>query len=82
MREQIIFKTMTKNWHTVNRRNVSQFQTAGPAIRNALAPTVERRTGGTRRWLNDEERRTLRVMNRSTRHVGQSSEQSEVFWLP
>jgi len=23
MREQIIFKTMTKNWQTVNRRNVS-----------------------------------------------------------
>jgi len=24
MREQIIFKTMTKNWQTVSRRNVSE----------------------------------------------------------
>jgi len=31
------------------------FQRAGPATGNALAPTVERRTGGTRRWLDDEE---------------------------
>jgi len=32
------------------------FQRAGPATRNTLAPRVERRTGGTRRWLDDEER--------------------------
>jgi len=32
------------------------FQRAGPSTRNALAPTVERWTGGTRRWLDDEER--------------------------
>jgi len=31
------------------------FQRAGPATENALAPTVERRTGGTRRWLDDED---------------------------
>jgi len=32
------------------------FQRAGPATGNTLAPTVERRTGGTRRWMDDDER--------------------------
>jgi len=32
------------------------FQRAGLATGNALAATVERRTGRTRRWLDDEER--------------------------
>jgi len=31
------------------------FQRAGSATVNTLAPTVERRTGGTRRWLDDAE---------------------------
>jgi len=50
MREQIIVKTMTKNWQTVNR------QRAGPPTGNAFAPIVERRSGGMRRGLDDEER--------------------------
>jgi len=32
------------------------FQRAGLATGNALAPTVEQGTGGTRRWLDDEDR--------------------------
>jgi len=37
------------------------FQRAGPSTGNALAPTVERRTGQMRRWLDDGEQRDDRL---------------------
>jgi len=59
MKEQIILR----RWRKTGRLSIDVmsagklFQRAGLATGNALAPTVERRTGGTRRWLDDEERR-------------------------
>jgi len=45
-------------------------QRAGPAPGNAFAPTVERRTGGTRRWLYDEERSDDRLSMSDSRVNG------------
>jgi len=70
MREQIIFKTMMKNRQTVNRRNVSRQTVPKSWPGHRKRPCVERRTGGTRRWLDDEERSDDRLSTSDSRVNG------------
>jgi len=77
MREQIIFKTMTKNWQAVNRRNFS-----GQTVPKSWSGHRKRPCTNSRatNWRDEKMVGWWRTEWWSTRHVGQPSERSEVFW--
>jgi len=77
MREQIMFKTMTKNWQTVNRRNVR-----GQIVSKSWPGHRKRPCTNSRAtiWRYEKMVGWWRTEWWSTQHVGQPSERSEVFW--